>query len=86
MTSVGMICRLLNGASPNDSRISGGIEYLMKAPPSWPKDGAGVDLYYWFHANLALFQVGGDPGGRVYTTAMGALCLETYYRYSPGSR
>ena len=26
----------------------------------------------------------GDSGGRVYTTAMGALCLEVYYRYMKG--
>ena len=24
----------------------------------------------------------GDSGGRIYTTALGALCLEVYYRYS----
>jgi hypothetical protein len=27
--------------------------------------------------------VWGGHGGRVYTTAMGALCLEVYYRYLP---
>ena len=29
--------------------------------------------------------VWGSYGGRVYTTAMAALCLEAYYRYSPGA-
>jgi hypothetical protein len=30
--------------------------------------------------------VWGGYGGRVYTTAMAAMCLEVYYRYAPASR
>ena len=39
----------------------------------------GADRGSWDPAGF----VYGRHGGRVYTTAMGALCLEVYYRYMP---
>jgi hypothetical protein len=82
-----------------------------------PRSGE-INLYYWYYATMALFQLQGSEwevwnqhlqqrllaaqattgvhagswspktvwggyGGRVYTTAMAALCLEVYYRYLP---
>ena len=88
-------------------------------PPKWNPNDGSIDMYYWYYATLAMYQVGGaewktwnealktamvdnqrkdttycmykgswDPigpwgpdGGRVYSTAILAMCLEVYYRY-----
>ena len=90
------------------------VAYLLEETPQ----GGPINLYYWYYATLALFQLQGDAweawnaalqtrllaaqetsgtqagswptdtvwggyGGRVYSTAMAALCLEVYYRYLP---
>jgi hypothetical protein len=87
--------------------------------PTWNASDGSIDMYYWYYATLAMFQVGGDAwkrwneamvpsivanqrtdgdyclyrgsfdpidpwgpdGGRVYSTALLAMCLEVYYRY-----
>ncbi len=112
-TSVGVLVRLLMGQNKG---VNEGTATLLEKTPDWKNP----NLYYWYYATLALFQVGGDSwtqwnkpmkdslcqnqetkgcqdgswdpaqdtwgdqGGRVYTTAMGALCLEVYYRYKKG--
>jgi len=125
MTSVGMLCRLFAGARPNDAKVVGGANYLLKYLPVWGENGINVDMYYWYYGTMSMFQVGGatwkkwnqalrdmlcdnqrrgklrdgskedvdgswDPvgkwavrPGRAYSTAMGALSLEVYYRYLP---
>ncbi len=120
MTAVGMLARTFMGEDPRKSSIiKKGAALCSKLPPTWnPTDGS-VDMYYWYYATLAMFQVGGrswdawkkamdksmvetqrtdtdycqykgswDPigpwgadGGRVYSTAIMALCLEVFYRY-----
>jgi hypothetical protein len=91
-----------------------GVEFILQELPGTRQS----NLYYWYYATLALYQLGGQGwqrwnaalketllatqrhdgdlagswdttdvwggyGGRVYTTALGALCLEVYYRYLP---
>jgi len=120
MTAAGMLARTFMGEDPRKSKvIKLGAELCSKLPPTWnPTDGS-IDMYYWYYATLAMFQVGGkhwdgwkkgmekaivetqrkdtdwcqykgswDPigpwgldGGRVYSTAILALCLEVFYRY-----
>ncbi len=120
MTGVGMLARIFVGEDPRRSRlIKLGADLCAELPPTWnPSDGS-IDMYYWYLATLAMFQVGGpkwkawdralkkalipnqrkdtdychyqgswDPlgpwgadGGRVYSTALLAMCLEVYYRY-----
>ncbi|MHC4914721.1 MAG: prenyltransferase/squalene oxidase repeat-containing protein, partial [Planctomycetota bacterium] len=125
MTSVGMLVRLYTGSRPDDPKVNGGANYLLKSLPVWGENGNGVNMYYWYYGTMTMFQVGGEPwkkwnfalrdmlcdnqrvggpkdgsaedvdgswdpvgawatrGGRVYSTAVGALCLEVYYRYLP---
>jgi hypothetical protein len=98
--------------APEAAREAG--EFLLTDLPGQGKP----NLYYWYYATLAMYQLQGDYwrqwnvalkqalvdtqrldgpeagswdtgtvwggyGGRVYTTAMGALCLEVYYRFLP---
>jgi len=118
MTAVGLLCRIFLGQDPkNNPVLSAAAETMLKKKPNWnPADGS-IDMYYWYYASYAMFQMGGrywknwrhalegallkpqrrdghakgswdpisawsDDGGRVYTTALGVLTLEVYYRYS----
>jgi len=120
MTGVGVLLRIFLGEDPHTSEmVRKGAALCVAQPPVWnPADGS-IDMYYWYYATLALWQVGGpswkawndhmkpailgsqrrdttsclykgswDPigpwgpdGGRVYATALMAMCLEVYYRY-----
>jgi hypothetical protein len=120
MTAVGMLARIFIGEDPRTSKVvKQGADLCLKLAPTWnPSDGS-IDMYYWYYATLAMYQVGGDAwnkwnaamttsmvpnqrmdtdycafkgswdpidpwggdGGRVYSTALLAMCLEVYYRY-----
>jgi hypothetical protein len=119
MTGVGMLARIFLGEDPKKSEpIQKGVRLCLQRLPAWEEDGS-IDMYYWYYATLAMYQVGGDAwsrwlaalktavvdtqrkdggycdakgswdpkdpwgpdGGRVYSTATLALCLEAYYRY-----
>ena len=120
MTGVGVLARVFAGQNPKASTIiQKGAELCAALPPTWNPDDGSIDMYYWYYATLAMFQVGGKPwktwnahlktdivdhqrrdttyclykgswdalgpwgpdGGRVYSTALMAMCLEVYYRY-----
>ncbi len=120
MTGVGMLARIFLGENPKTSEvIKKGAELCAKLAPTWNAQDGSIDMYYWYYATLAMFQVGGEPwkkweaamktgiidvqhkdtdfckykgswdpldpwgadGGRVYSTACCALCLEVWYRY-----
>jgi hypothetical protein len=113
MTAEALVCRFFL-SSPKEPTVREAVTYIAAEPPQ----ANNVNLYYWYYATLALFQVQGeewqdwntalqeqllrlqhtsgslagswdpDPvwggyGGRVYTTALAAMCLEVYYRYLP---
>lgn len=120
MTGVGMLARIFLGEDPKTSDpIKKGAELCAKLPPKWDPNDGSIDMYYWYYATLAMYQVGGKPwdiwekglksatidtqrkdtdycmykgswdpidpwgpdGGRVYSTACQALCLQVWYRY-----
>ncbi len=60
MTGVGMLARIFIGEDPRRSEIiKKGAELCATLPPTWnPQDGS-IDMYYWYYATLAMFQVGG---------------------------
>jgi hypothetical protein len=120
MTAVALLGRGVLGQDPDDAPVMARHAELLRArPPVWEPESGGVDLYYWYYASYAMYQMGGsrywepwnramkaavvdsqrkdgdergswdpqvDPwgfsGGRVYSTALMALCLEVYFRYS----
>jgi hypothetical protein len=121
MTAVGMLARIFLGDDPRrDPLIKKGADLCAKLLPTWNVNDGSIDMYYWYYATLALFQIGGehwtawsgalgraaipnqrldgtycsfkgswdpvDPwgpdGGRVYATALLAMCLEVHYRYA----
>ena len=127
MTAVGVLARCFMGETARKSAIiQKGADLMAKLPPTWNKTDGSIDMYYWYYATLAMFQVGDkhwdlwrkameksmietqrkdtdfcqykgswDPvgpwgldGGRVYSTAIMALCMEVFDRYErvPGTR
>jgi hypothetical protein len=120
MTAVGMLARIFMGDDPRkDPIIKKGADLTAKLIPTWNTNDGSIDMYYWYYATLAIYQVGGDywnkwekgmndsmvanqrmdgtycgfkgswdpvdpwgpDGGRVYSTAVLAMCLEVIYRY-----
>jgi len=114
MTAEALACRLFLRLRLNQSATEEAVAFLMQETPQ----SGSMNLYYWYYATVALFQVRGNAwktwneslqqrlmatqettgplagswapntvwgayGGRVYSTAMAALCLEVYYRYLP---
>lgn len=120
LTAIGVMTRLFLGSRRADPNVRGGAELLIADLPECDSRALKVDMYYWYYASFALFQLDGPKGpywrkwnqaikgalldsqnrrtdcrhgswepvdrwscegGRVYTTAVGALTLEVYYRY-----
>ncbi|MFV1957795.1 MAG: prenyltransferase/squalene oxidase repeat-containing protein [Planctomycetota bacterium] len=120
MTAVGVLARIFGGEDPARSKpVKQGAALCAALPPIWNPEDGRIDMYYWYYATLAMYQVGGRPwktwntamkpaivehqrrdtdfchyrgswdpigpwgsdGGRVYATALMAMCLEVYYRY-----
>ncbi len=114
MTAEALVCRLFLRLRVKQDAIEEAVAFLMQETPQT----GSINLYYWYYATVALFQIRGSAweawnealqqrllatqettgplagswspntvwgtyGGRVYSTAMAALCLEVYYRYLP---
>ncbi|HEX9794340.1 MAG TPA: prenyltransferase/squalene oxidase repeat-containing protein [Planctomycetota bacterium] len=104
-------------AHPQWETMKKQAELCMNVLPQWDPEGGTCDMYYWYYATFAMYQIGdtywktwqkaiegallpsqrqdgnfkgswdpagpwGHEGGRVYSTAIGAIILEVYYRYS----
>ena len=60
MTAVGMLTRIFLGEDPRASKmIKMGADLCLEHPPRWEPETGVIDMYYWYYATLALFQVGG---------------------------
>ena len=120
MTAAGVLARIFGGEDPRKSEmVKKGADLMARLVPTWNTTDGSIDMYYWYYATLAMFQVGGDSwkrwqdgmlasivphqrmdtdycqykgswdpidpwgpdGGRVYSTAVLAMCLQVYYRY-----
>jgi hypothetical protein len=70
LTAVGILARIFVGEDPRKSEIiQKGTDLCLKALPVWDEQSGAIDMYYWYYATLALFQVGGDAW-KQWNTAM----------------
>jgi len=61
MTAVGILTRIFLGEDPRTSEmIRKGADLCVENPPVWNTDDGSIDMYYWYYATLAIFQVGGS--------------------------
>jgi hypothetical protein len=61
LTAVVLLCRYLMEQDPKDCKTMGpAADLIMNTPPVWnPADGS-IDMYYWYYASYAMYQVGGS--------------------------
>jgi hypothetical protein len=70
LTAVGILARIFIGEDPRKSEIiQKGTDLCLKALPVWDEQSGAIDMYYWYYATLALFQVSGEPW-KTWNTAM----------------
>lgn len=61
MTAVGMLARIFMGDDPRkDPIIKKGADLCAKLLPTWNTNDGSIDMYYWYYATLAIYQIGGD--------------------------
>jgi hypothetical protein len=59
MTAAGVLSRIFLGEDPRTSEfIKKGAKLCCEKLPEWKPDQGKIDMYYWYYATLALFQVG----------------------------
>ena len=62
LTSAVLLCRCLLHQEPKDTpTMSLATEAILKKPPVWNETDGSIDMYYWYYASYALFQIGGKP-------------------------
>jgi len=77
MTAVGLLCRIFLGQRPEDNEIMKKHADLIRSkPPMWDPEGFGNDLYYWYYATYALYQMG-KPWWPAWESAMKDAVVKT---------
>ncbi len=62
LTSAVLLCRcLLHHDQPNDKVMQLATDRILKQPPVWNEADGSIDMYYWYYASYAMFQVSGKP-------------------------
>jgi len=63
MTAVGMLCRIFiqdilgDDVEDQTGKLELGAEILLEKLPEWSEDGSTNDMYYWYYASYAMFQM-----------------------------
>ena len=77
LTAVGLLCRIFLGQDPGEHPILiKHAELLQRTPPEWDAGGFGCDMYYWYYATYAMFQLGGR-WWRTWESTLDATVIET---------
>jgi hypothetical protein len=86
MTAVGILCRIFLGEDPRASEmIKKGADVCVELPPKWDPDNGFIDMYYWYYATLAIFQVGGTHW-RKWNESMVEAIVKHQHQKGTGSR
>ena len=86
MTAVGILNRIFLGEDPRNSEmIKKGANLCVELVPNWNPDDGSIDMYYWYYATLALFQVGGAHW-RKWNDAMVPAIVKSQHQRGAGSR
>ncbi|MHC5031612.1 MAG: hypothetical protein ACYTGU_12200 [Planctomycetota bacterium] len=86
MTAVGILTRIFLGEDPRTSpMIKKGADLCIQVLPTWNPDDGSIDMYYWYYATLALYQVGG-PHWRAWNKAMKDAIVRHQHGKNVGSR
>lgn len=79
MTAVGLLCRFFLGQDPKDTPVMiKHADLMTKTLPEW-EPGVGCDMYYWYYASYAMYQMGDANGGhwKAWNVSMKKAVLES---------
>jgi len=86
MTAVGILTRIFLGEDPKTSKmVKMGAALCTEKPPVWNPDDGSIDMYYWYYATLALFQVGGKEW-KTWNEHMKDAIVKNQHKEGSGSR
>ncbi len=61
LIGAGLFARFILGQAPDEHPVMHKAAALLNTcPPAWTPDAGNIDLYAWYWASLALYQMGGD--------------------------
>jgi len=85
MTAVAILTRIFLGEDPRSEMVKKGAKICLERKPQWNPDDGSVDMYYWYYATLAVFQVGGKSW-REWNKAMVPAIVKSQHADGSGSR
>ena len=60
LTGVVLLCRFLMHQDPKEFPImTRSADTILSVPPVWNEKDGSIDMYYWYYASYAMFQMGG---------------------------
>ncbi len=86
MTAAGILTRIFLGEDPRKSEmIKKGAKLCLGLTPTWNPDDGSIDMYYWYYATLALYQVGGKSW-KTWNEAMKTAIVDNQHAQGSGTR
>ena len=61
MTGVGLLTRTFLGQTPDEFPVMKTHgDLMLRSLPEWDVKGKTIDMYYWYYATYAMYQLGGE--------------------------